>query len=116
MKVTILEPKGYCAGVNNAISLALKIKDKYPRQIVTVLGMLVHNSYVTSFLKEKGIDMVDNINDISRGVVIFTAHGHRQEWEDIAKEKGLIIYDAICPLVKKNILSIVNESDHHQII
>ena len=117
MKVTILEPKGYCAGVNNAISLALKIKTKHSRQPVTVLGMLVHNSYVTDFLKEKGINMIDDINNISRGVVIFAAHGHRQEWENIAQEKGLIIYDAICPLVKKNLQSIIDEThNQHQII
>ncbi|HNX15761.1 MAG TPA: 4-hydroxy-3-methylbut-2-enyl diphosphate reductase [Bacilli bacterium] len=114
MKITILEPKGYCAGVNQAISLALSIKEKHPRQAINVLGMLVHNSYVIAFLKQHGIGMIENIEDApAESVLIFTAHGHEKEHEQIAREKKLIIYDAVCPLVKKNLSAIIKEEKHH---
>ena len=118
MKITILEPKGYCAGVNHAIELALSARKTRPLLMVNVLGMLVHNSYVISFLKQHDIGLIKNIHDAPNGsVIIFTAHGHEKKDEQIAKEKDLVIYDAICPLVKKNLITIAKEKEnHHQVI
>lgn len=118
MKITILEPKGYCAGVNHAIELALSARKNHPLLMVNVLGMLVHNSYVIAYLKQHEIGLIKNIHDAPNGsVIIFTAHGHENKDEQIAKEKDLIIYDAICPLVKKNLATIAKEKEnHHQVI
>lgn len=113
MKVTILKPTGYCSGVNHAISLALVAKKEHPDQPVFVYGMLVHNSFVIAFLKENGIETVFDINEISPdSVVVFTAHGHEKKLDQIALDKHLIVYDAICPLVKTNLLLI--EQEEHQ--
>ena len=43
MKVEILKPKAYCAGVSNAIKLAYRAREENPNKKVYVLGMLVHN-------------------------------------------------------------------------
>lgn len=120
MKVEILEPKGYCAGVTNAIVLALKAKEEHPNEDVYVLGMLVHNDVVISFLKEKGIYMVNQseANTLPDGsIIVFTAHGHIKELDDIAEEKKFVVYDAICPKVKQNIEIILNNlKNGHQVI
>lgn len=118
MKVEILKPAAYCAGVNNAIKIALSAKESNPNKEVYVLGMLVHNNYVVNHLEEKGIKTIFDIQDIPNGsVIVFTAHGHKKVLDDIAKSKNLIVYDAVCPKVLHNIKLIEeNIAKGHQII
>ncbi len=104
MKVEILKPKAYCAGVNNAINLAYKARQENPDKQVFVLGMLVHNNFVVEHLKRKNIRIALDINEIPDGeVIIFSAHGHKRELDEIAGSKNLIVYDSICPKVLSNI-------------
>lgn len=104
MKVEILKPKAYCAGVSNAIQLAYKAREENPDKKVYVLGMLVHNNFVVEELQKKDIQIALDINEIPDGeVIIFSAHGHKKELDEIAKEKNLIVYDSICPKVLSNI-------------
>ena len=118
MKVEILQPKAYCAGVSNAIKIAYHAKEEHPNKDVYVLGMLVHNNYVVRHLEDKGIKTIFNINEIPDGsVIVFTAHGHKKSLDDIAKEKKLIVYDAVCPKVLSNIKLIEeNLAQGHEII
>lgn len=118
MLVEILQPRGYCAGVNNAIRIALTAKSEHPDKEAYVLGMLVHNNFVVNALEKKGIHTALDINDIPEGeVIIYTAHGHDKRLDQIATEKSLIIYDAVCPKVRSNHLLIEKElKDNHQII
>lgn len=118
MKVEILKPNGYCAGVNNAILMAVRARKENPDKGVYVLGMLVHNNFVVKHLEEQNILSVKDINDIPDGdVVIFSAHGHKEALDEIAKEKNLIVYDSVCPKVLNNIKLIKeNLAEGHQII
>ena len=118
MKVEVLNPKGYCSGVTLAIKTALKAKEENPDRDVFVLGMLVHNEESINFLKEKGIISLTNkdnnlfelLDKVPSGsVLIFTAHGHDEKLDELAKNKGLLIYDATCPMVKSNIALIKNK-------
>lgn len=103
MKVEILQPKAYCAGVSNAIKLAYKAREENPNKKVYVLGMLVHNNFVVEHLKKKDIQVALDINDIPDGeVIIFSAHGHKKEFDVIAKQKNLVVYDSVCPKVLAN--------------
>ena len=123
MEVELIKPQGYCAGVNYAIEVALKAKKDNSDKNVYVLGMLVHNQHVVNLLKEEGINTLlgneeEEINNLKEGdVLIFTAHGHDEKLEELAKQKGLIIYDATCYRVKSNLDLIKAEiKDHHQVI
>ncbi len=110
MKVEILKPCAYCAGVSNAIKMAKAARLEHPDKEVYVLGMLVHNNYVVSHLEQLGIKTSYNIEDIPDGsVIIFSAHGHKIELDTIAKEKNLIVYDAVCPKVQHN-LNLIKEN------
>ena len=64
MLVEILQPCGYCAGVNNAIKIALNAKEKYKDKEVYVLGMLVHNNFVVSELEKRHIHTAMSMDDI----------------------------------------------------
>ena len=55
MKIDIIQPSGYCFGVMNAINEAIKIKKNNPFNNVYVLGELVHNEDVISFLNNHDI-------------------------------------------------------------
>lgn len=111
MKIEILRPVGYCSGVSNAIAKAIKIKKENPNKPVYILGSLVHNSHVIDSLESIGIiNMVNNSTSIEEkinslepgGIVVFTAHGHDENADEIAKKKGLTVLDCICPKVKAN--------------
>ena len=118
MKVTILQPKGYCAGVTRAINIALKARKEHPNKNVYILGMLVHNHHVSNLLEINGIRITNDINIINKGdVLVFNADGHTYEQYQEALRKELITYDAICPKVEKNLKKIKEEnSNGHQVI
>lgn len=109
MKVIKVRPRGYCKGVIRAISIARQCALDHPGRPITVLGMLVHNAYVKKALEEKGITTVEDstksrlelLDEISEGIVIFTAHGISDAVKRKAQEKGLICVDASCPDVVK---------------
>lgn len=126
MEVTILKPQGYCAGVLNAIKIAFKAKEEHPHEEVYILGMLVHNQKVIDELTSKGITTLyrDNKTDeellysLKDGsVIVFSAHGHKHNLDEIAKDKKFIVYDATCPKVLNNLNLIEDEiNNNHQVI
>lgn len=108
MKVIKVTPRGYCKGVVHAIHKAKKARLENPNTKITILGMLVHNRFVTEALKYYQIDTVDDpkktrlelLDEIQEGIVIFTAHGINHLVEEKAKSKGLICIDATCQYVQ----------------
>ena len=118
MKVTVLQPKGYCAGVARAINIAFQARKEHEDKNVYVLGMLVHNHHVTNLLKNAKISIVNDLKDIEdKAIIVFNADGHTKEQREMAIKKDLIIYDAICPKVESNLKKIEQEiKDGHQII
>lgn len=126
MKVTILEPEGYCAGVTNAINIALKAKKENPTLDVYILGMLVHNQKVINELTNSGITTLyrDNKSDEEllyslpdNSIVVFSAHGHKRNLDEIAKRKNFKVYDATCPKVRNNLKIISKEIEEgHSVI
>lgn len=110
MKVIRVVPSGYCKGVVNAINIVKKAKEDYPFEKIYILGMIVHNTYVTEELSKLGIITLDDSNtskeelldSIDNGVVVFTAHGISEKIKEKAINKGLTCIDATCEDVLKN--------------
>ena len=109
MQVKKVIPSGYCKGVISAIAAAKKARNDYPHEKIYVLGMIVHNTYVTKALEKYGIITIDDKNktkeaaleEINEGVIIFTAHGIAANLKKRALEKGLIVIDVSCTDVIK---------------
>lgn len=101
MKVYLAKPRGFCAGVDRAISVvetALEICGPP----VYVRHEIVHNDHVVSTLREKGAIFLDNVEEIPEGsVTIFSAHGVSPEVREQASKRRLKVIDATCPLVTK---------------
>jgi len=109
MEIKKVVPSGYCKGVVNAIKLAKQTRQDNPNDNIYILGMLVHNTFVSQELQQLGIvtlddsntskdELLDTIND---GIVIFTAHGISEKIKNKAIEKGLRYVDATCVDVLK---------------
>jgi 4-hydroxy-3-methylbut-2-enyl diphosphate reductase len=63
---------------------------------------VVHNRFVVDKLRAQGAVFVEEIDEIPAGATcIFSAHGVSQAVRVAAKERGLTVFDATCPLVTK---------------
>ena len=110
MEIKRIVPSGYCKGVVNAINIVKKTRIEYPNKNIYILGMIVHNSYVSKQMNDLGVITLDDSNkskeelldEINDGVVIFTAHGISDKIKQKAINKGLITVDASCVDVIKN--------------
>ncbi len=101
MKISLANPRGFCAGVDRAIEIVNRAIELFGAPIY-VKHEVVHNRFVVNNLKEKGAIFVEELDEIPDDtIVIFSAHGVSQEVRRTAKERGLKVFDATCPLVTK---------------
>ena len=102
LKILLASPRGFCAGVDRAISVVNQALNKHGKPVY-VRHEIVHNKQVVEDLKAKGaifVDELDEIEDLSRPV-IFSAHGVPKKVPEEAKLKKIYYIDATCPLVSK---------------
>lgn len=100
-KIFLANPRGFCAGVDRAISIVERALDLFGAPIY-VRHEVVHNKFVVDTLKERGAVFVEELDEVPNGkIVIFSAHGVSKAVQDNAKERGLEVFDATCPLVTK---------------
>ena len=101
MDVILSAPRGFCAGVVRAIEVVEICLDRYGPPVY-VKHQIVHNPYVVAELERKGAITVETVEEIPPGSrVVFSAHGSPPEDFQQAKERGLQVIDAVCPLVTK---------------
>jgi 4-hydroxy-3-methylbut-2-en-1-yl diphosphate reductase len=100
-RVLLLKPRGFCAGVVRAIDIVQIALDTFGAPIY-VRKEIVHNSYVVNDLAQKGAIFVNELDEVPTGArVIYSAHGVSPAVRERAKERGLKVIDATCPLVTK---------------
>lgn len=97
-KITIAKDVGFCSGVKGAIQKAREAASRYNK--VVMLGDIVHNEKVVKELEKSGVVVIDNIDKIDESTpILFRSHGTKVEIWEKARQKGLTIIDATCPLV-----------------
>jgi len=100
-RILLLKPRGFCAGVVRAIDIVQIALDTFGAPIY-VRKEIVHNSYVVNDLAQKGAIFVSELDEVPAGArVIYSAHGVSPAVRERAKERGLKVIDATCPLVTK---------------
>ncbi|MCL2016091.1 MAG: bifunctional 4-hydroxy-3-methylbut-2-enyl diphosphate reductase/30S ribosomal protein S1 [Defluviitaleaceae bacterium] len=133
MEIIAAKHMGFCAGVASAVNTAYEMAavskkneptGKNPQKYVT-LGPIIHNSTVTDDLAQKGVKIIENVDDIENfgeisentknfedfsGIsettetteitVIIRAHGVPPAVEQTMQEKKINYIDRTCPHVK----------------
>jgi 4-hydroxy-3-methylbut-2-enyl diphosphate reductase len=101
MKIYLASPRGFCAGVQRAISIVEKALEKFGAPVY-VRHEIVHNKFVVQRLRDKGAVFVKELDEVPSGAVaIFSAHGVPTAVHKDAENRELVTVDATCPLVKK---------------
>ena len=109
LDVWLASPRGFCAGVERAIEIVERALELHGPPVY-VRHEIVHNKRVVETLRDKGAVFVEEVDDIPDGAVtIFSAHGVAEKIEIEAKNRGLPVIDATCPLVSK----VHKEGQHH---
>jgi 4-hydroxy-3-methylbut-2-en-1-yl diphosphate reductase len=101
MEVLLAQPRGFCAGVSRAIEIVERTLAMHGAPVY-VYHEIVHNGHVVRDLAARGAVFVDDIESIPRGAVtVFSAHGVSNAVVAQARQRGLQVIDATCPLVAK---------------
>ncbi len=99
--ITLANPRGFCAGVDRAISIVERALEEFGAPIY-VRHEVVHNKFVVDNLRNKGAIFIDDLADVPTGAtLIYSAHGVSKAVQAEAAERGFRVFDATCPLVTK---------------
>ena len=110
MQIHLANPRGFCAGVDRAITIVERALEIFQPPIY-VRHEVVHNKFVVDGLKERGAIFVDELDEVpDDNIVIFSAHGVSQAVRKEAERRGLKVFDATCPLVTKVHLEVTRAS------
>ncbi len=101
MIISIDQNSGFCFGVTSAISAAER---ELRAGALCCLGDIVHNGQEVSRLESLGLQTID-YDDLRtlppHSRVLLRAHGEPPSTYWIARQRGIEIIDATCPVVKK---------------
>jgi (E)-4-hydroxy-3-methyl-but-2-enyl pyrophosphate reductase len=92
--------QGFCFGVAITVKKAEEAVERLGAD-VTTLGHVVHNPQMVAALEAKGLKNATTVDEVETGTMFVRAHGLPVEVLDQAKERGLTIIDATCPMVTK---------------
>ncbi len=110
MRVLLAEPRGFCAGVSRAIEATREALRRFGAPVY-LPHHVVHNEIVVRDLVARGAVVVEGVAAVPDGALcVFSAHGSPPEDYAMARQKGLRVIDAACPLVVK----VHNEAKRYQ--
>lgn len=102
MKFFLLEPRGFCFGVKNALEIVEDVLKNNPHKKIYVYNEIVHNKVIVEDLRRRGVTFTQEEIEVPDGaVVIFSAHGISPITRSLFMNRNIVIVDATCPLVAK---------------
>lgn len=99
MEIILAKSAGFCFGVKRATQMAFEASADHEH--ICSLGPIIHSPQVVEKLAEKGVNVVQKVDDIPQGAVIIRSHGVTAEEMRAIQARDLSVVDATCPFVKK---------------
>jgi 4-hydroxy-3-methylbut-2-enyl diphosphate reductase len=100
-RVLLAAPRSFCAGVDRAIEIVERLLEQYGPPVY-VRHQIVHNEHVVRRLEGLGAVFVEDEEEIPEGeICVLSAHGVAPAVKENARQRGLRVVDATCPLVNK---------------
>jgi 4-hydroxy-3-methylbut-2-enyl diphosphate reductase len=113
MEIIIAKNSGFCKGVRTAVNTALSI----PAENTYVLGEIIHNADVVKSISDRGIKVVESIDELPDGcTVIFRSHGVPLSYYDECKKRNIKINDCTCKFVNRTQKIVKSEYEKGQTI
>jgi len=99
VKVKRAAKAGFCFGVKRALDMAERTVET---SSAVSLGPLIHNQQVVKRLAERGIHVVNALEEVlAEQALIIRSHGVGPNVYEGAENKGIQVVDATCPFVQK---------------
>lgn len=120
IQIEIDAASGFCFGVTTAISKAEE--ELKASQALCCLGDIVHNGGECDRLRELGLTTIDHhtLKTLPEGTkVLLRAHGEPPATYELARQRGICIIDATCPVVlqlQRRIKKVYSETPRPQIV
>ncbi len=127
-QVLLAAPRSFCAGVDRAIEIVEILLEKHGPPVY-VRHQIVHNDHVVKRLERLGAVFVDHEDEIPSGAIcVLSAHGVAPSVRENCERRGLVVVDAVCPLVSKvhaearryadsgHLVALVGHADHVEVI
>ena len=100
-RLLIVNPRGFCAGVERAIEVVDRLLETNGSPLY-VRKEIVHNKAVVEDFRSRGVIFVEELDEVPDGeTVVFSAHGIAPAVRQAAADRELRAIDATCPLVTK---------------
>jgi 4-hydroxy-3-methylbut-2-enyl diphosphate reductase len=127
-KVLLAAPRSFCAGVDRAIEIVERLLEQHGPPVY-VRHQIVHNDHVVKRLERLGAVFVDSEDEVPQGAIcVLSAHGVAPTVRENCERRGLVVVDAVCPLVSKvhaearryadsgHLVALVGHADHVEVI
>lgn len=104
MNVTVDKSAGFCWGVVRTVDIAeSELKSLKQGQELYCLGDIIHNPMEIKRLEDEGLKTITHadLSKIKNGKVLIRAHGEPPETYAWARDLGIELIDATCPVVWK---------------
>ncbi len=98
MKIILAKHMAFCGGVRRAVDIARKTAESNGGP-VTTWGPLIHNPQVVRRLQEGGVGVAEREDALAGEAFVISAYGVPHAVLDAARQKGMKIVDATCPVV-----------------
>jgi 4-hydroxy-3-methylbut-2-enyl diphosphate reductase len=127
-RVLLAAPRSFCAGVDRAIEIVERLLEQHGPPVY-VRHQIVHNDHVVKRLEGLGAVFVDSEDEVPQGAIcVLSAHGVAPSVRENCERRGLVVVDAVCPLVSKvhaearryadsgHLVALVGHADHVEVI
>lgn len=98
MEIILAKSAGFCFGVKRAVDHAYS---KVGQKDIYTYGPIIHNKEVTGDLDNKGVRVIENLDEVKEGEIIIRSHGVPPSVYKEIEDRGLTYTDCTCPFVKK---------------